>query len=234
MGSNPHKYTATLVTPAPAVISIPEINWSGSLVDLMNGVPSSDYNDVVYPIVKAAFAAQGYDLESLTNSHWINYNGKLAFTYDMVFDPLTAEIAAAIVAGVAGALVFAIVSLATSWSTWIALVIGAIAAAVVMAVEQVFVIDDGCLFGPCTPPSPPPGGNGSNGGGYQAGSSCSSTSQCAQGLVCQNGTCTKCNGIVIGSTCVPTWALIAGVGAVAVTGIAIAMYKKRPKCPATP
>jgi hypothetical protein len=44
--------------------------------------------------------------------------------------------------------------------------------------------------------------------------------------VCQNGTCTQCNGIIVGSTCVPTWALIAGVGVVALTGVAIAMAKK--------
>jgi len=228
-------YTATLVTPAPAVISIPEINWSGSLVDLMNEIPSSTYNDVTYPVVKAAFVAQGYDLESLTNSHWVNYNGNLAFTFDMTIDPLTAEIVAGIVAGAVGVLIGILVTTALGWSTWIGVVLGAVAAIVTMYFEQVYVIDNGCLFGPCTPSHPPPSNyNGSNYTGYPPGSSCSSTSQCAQGTVCQNGTCTQCNGIVIGSTCVPTWALIAGVGAVAVTGIAIAMYKKRPKCPATP
>jgi len=223
MGSNPHKYTATLTTPAPAVISIPEINWSGSLVDLMNEVPSSVYNDVAYPVEKAAIAASGGDLQSLTNSHWVNYNGKLAFTFDMVIDPLTAEIVAAAIAGTVGVLVGLLVTAALGWSTWIGVVLGALAAIITMVFEQVDVIDNGCLFGPCTPTPPPPSGNG---GGYPSGSSCSSTSQCAQGLVCQNGTCTQCNGIVIGSTCVPTWALIAGVGAVAVTGIAIAMAKK--------
>jgi len=224
MGSNPNKYTATLDTPIPAVISLPDINWSGNLVSLMNEIPSSAYNDVVYPIEKAAFAAQGYDLTSVTNSHWINDNGKLAFTFDMVIDPPSGEIAAGIIAATVGILAGAVVSLATSWSTWIAVVIGAVAAVIAWAFVNVFVIDNG----PLIPPSGSSGGgySGSSGGGSPAGSSCTATSQCAQGLVCQNGACTQCNGIVIGSTCVPTWALIAGVGAVALTGVAIAMYKK--------
>jgi hypothetical protein len=225
MGSNPYKYTATLDTPIPAVISLPEINWSGNLVSLMNGIPSSAYNDVVYPIEKAAFAANGADLESVTNSHWINDNGKLAFTFDMVIDPLSAWESASIIAGTVGVLVAAVVSLATSWSTWIALVIGAVAAVIAWEFVTTYVVNNGPEF---------PGGNNNNnnnknntnGGGSPAGSSCSSTSQCAQGLVCQNGTCTQCNGIIVGSTCVPTWALIAGVGVVALTGVAIAMAKK--------
>ena len=217
MGSNPHKYTATLVTPVPAVISIPDINWSGSLVNLLNGVPSSVYNDVTYPIEKAAFAASGADLESLTNSHWVNYNGKLAFTFDTVIDPLTAEIVAGIIAGTVGVLVGLLVTAAAGWSTWIGVVLGALAAIVTMAFEQVYVIDNGSLYPTGTPSGTP--------SGSPAGSSCSSTSQCAQGLVCQNGTCTQCNGIIIGSTCVPTWALIAGVGIIALTGVAIAMAK---------
>jgi len=228
MGSNPHKYTVTLDSPIPAVISLPEINWSGNLVSLLNGIPSSAYNDVVYPIEKAAFVAQGYDLTSVTDSHWINDNGKLAFTFDMVVDPPSGEIAAGIIAATVGILAGAVVSLATSWSTWVAVVIGAVAAVIAWEFVNVFVLDNG----PLIPPSGGSGGgysgsySGSSGGGSPAGSSCTATSQCAQGLVCQNGTCTQCNGIVIGSTCVPTWALIAGVGAVALTGVAIAMYKK--------
>ena len=240
MGSNPHKYTATLITPVPAVISIPEINWSGSLVNLLNGVPSSVYNNVVYPIEKAAFAASGYDLESLTNSHWVNYNGKLAFTFDTVIDPLTAEITAGIIAGTAGVIIGVIVTAALGWSTAVGVVLGALTAIVTMYFEQVDVIDNGSLFPSGTPSGTPstttttsstPSGTPtttttSTTTGSPAGSSCSSTSDCAQGLVCQNGTCTQCNGIVIGGTCVPMWALIAGVGIIALTGVAIAMAKK--------
>jgi hypothetical protein len=263
MGSDPHKYTATLVTPAPAVISIPEIGWSGSLVNLLNQVPSSVYNDVAYPIEKAAIAASGGDLQSLTNSHWVNYNGKLAFTFDMVIDPLTAEIVAGAIAGTVGVLIGLLVTAAAGWATWIGVVLGALAAIVTMAFEQVYVIDEGSLYPTSTPsitttttstpsgtpstttsttstPSGTPSGTTSGTTsrttttttttstttGSPAGSSCSSTSQCPPGYVCQNGVCTQCNGVIIGGTCVPTWALIAGIGMIALTGVAIAMAKK--------
>jgi len=58
-----------------------------------------------------------------------------------------------------------------------------------------------------------------------SGTTCTSTSQCPQGTVCQNGVCTQCNGVIVGSTCVPTWAIVAGVGAVALTGLVIAISK---------
>jgi len=217
MGSNPHKYSATLDTPFPAVINLG--TWSGSLVDLFNDIPSSTYNDVVYPILKTQMAISGYDLQSVTNSHWINDNGKLAFYFNFVADPPTAEEAAGVVAAIAGILVGILVSTLTSWSTVVAAVLGLLAAVATFAFIQVFVIDQGPLY--TTPPSSgytPPGT-------VPSGGSCSSTSQCAQGNVCQNGTCTPCNGVVIGGTCVPTWALaLAGVGVIGI--VAIAAIKK--------
>ena len=156
MGSNPHKYSATLDTPFPAVINL--CAWSGSLIDLFNDIPSSTYNDVVYPILKTQMAISGYDLQSVTNSHWINDNGKLAFYFNFVADPPTAEEAAGVVAAIAGILVGILVSTLTSWSTVVAAVLGLLAAVATFAFIQVFVIDQGPLY--TTPPSSgytPPG-----------------------------------------------------------------------------
>lgn len=221
MGSNPHKYSATLDTPFPAVISL--ASWSGSLVDLFNGIPSSAYNDIVYPVLSTEMAAKGYDLISVTNSYWINYNGKLAFYFDFVADPPTAEEAAAIVAAIAGILVGLLVTTLTSWSTVIAVVLGALAAIATFEFINVFVVDQGPLYSGTTTP-PPPSYTGTGQGG-----SCSSTSQCAQGLSCQSGACQSqpCSGVIIGSTCVPMWSLaLIGIGAVGLIAV-VALAKKR-------
>jgi len=231
MGSNPYSYTVTLDTPIPAVISLPEINWSGNLVNLFNGIPSSSYNSVVYPVEKAAFAAHGYDLTSVTDSHWINDNGKLAFTFNTVVDPVSDQEAAVIIAAEAGALVAALMELMMG-GIW-GLVVGYLAGMATFNFIYVNVFGNGPI-GTGTPTSTSTSTTSTSSTststqtptGGSAGSSCTATSQCAQGLVCQNGTCTQCNGIIVGSTCVPTWALIAGVGIIALTGVAIAMAKK--------
>jgi len=145
MAGNPATYKVIWPLNCPADVDVG--TWQGNVPGLLNEIPSDWWNDLFYGAIKTETFLMGQPQPTaLTGSHWIDYKGNAAITFDITFDPINIAEVLAILTGAAAVVFIGLDAAIASFNPPVAAIIALLIAAglfalmtpVVMALQTPF------------------------------------------------------------------------------------------------